>query len=134
MLLLWQRSLLLRLLKDLMWYSTLHWATLLIELPILFVLTNGTAGSADYTTTTLIRNCSCGCNYGNGIGTNNCGYDWWSTKPLALPLELRLRVQLSTTMPYCGNDHSASATEGSDVVFNFTLSNPSDRYTYFCID
>jgi hypothetical protein len=24
--------------------------------------------------------------------------------------------------PYCGNDHSASATEGS-VVFNFTLSN-----------
>jgi hypothetical protein len=28
----------------------------------------------------------------------------------------RLRVQLSTiTMPYCGNDHSASATEGSDV-------------------
>jgi hypothetical protein len=24
----------------------------------------------------------------------------------------------------------ASATEGTDVVFNFTLSNPSDRDTY----
>jgi hypothetical protein len=31
---------------------------------------------------------------------------------------------------HCGNDHPASATEGSDVVFDFTLSNPSAG---FCI-
>jgi hypothetical protein len=48
---LWQRSLLLRLPKDLMWYSTL------LEQPcvdiVYFCLTNGTAGSADYTTTNV---------------------------------------------------------------------------------
>jgi hypothetical protein len=43
-----QRSLLLRLLKELMWYSTLR--NLLIDITYTFVLTNGTAGSADYTT------------------------------------------------------------------------------------
>jgi hypothetical protein len=59
------------------------------------------------------------------------------TKTLALPLELlRLRVQLSTiTMHLLWQRSPASATEGSDVVFNFTLSNPSDQYyLYFCID
>jgi hypothetical protein len=64
------RSLLLRLLKDLMWYSTLRPSDQTITYT--FVLTNGTAGSADYTTnvdvtvpagaTTVFRYHNCGYN------------------------------------------------------------------------
>jgi hypothetical protein len=53
---------------------------------------------------------------------------------LALLMELfRLRVQLSTiTMRLLWQRSPASATEGSDVVFDFTLSNPSADTVYFC--
>jgi hypothetical protein len=78
----------------------LYIATLLLRpLPILFVLTNGTAGGADYTTTNvdvlflrvqlleLFR-------YPTADTIDEV------TETLALPLELlRLRVQLSTIMP-----------------------------------
>jgi hypothetical protein len=54
------------------------------------------AGSADYTTTDLIVTVP-GCNYWNGIGTNNCGYIDEVDETSALLMELfRLRVQLST--------------------------------------
>jgi hypothetical protein len=47
-----------------------------------FVLTNGTAGSADYTTTDVVTVLLC--NYWNGIGTNNCGYNWWSGRNFSI--------------------------------------------------
>jgi hypothetical protein len=102
--LLWQRSL--------FGYWRIWWFNFTLSNPsdqditYTFVLTNGTAGSADYTTTNVDVTCSCGAT--TGTGTYNCGYDWWSNENLALPLELlRLRVPLSTiTMPYCGNDRS----------------------------
>jgi hypothetical protein len=34
-------------------------------------------------------------------------------------------------MPTVATITPASATEGSDVVFNFTLSNPSDQIRYY---
>jgi hypothetical protein len=89
------------------------------------LLTNGTAGSADYTTTNVIVTCSC--NYWNGIGTNNCGYIDEVDETLALHGTASATGTIidNNNAPTVATITPASATEGSDVVFDFTLSNPS---------
>jgi hypothetical protein len=96
-----------------------------------FTFTNGTAGSADYTTTSqtvtylrvLLR---------NGIGKTTADTIAESMRPLLLSLEpLRLLEQSMIMMrPNCGTITPAGY-EGSPAVFEFSLSNPSavDNYT-----
>jgi hypothetical protein len=89
-------------------------------------LTNGTAGSADYTLQTTVT-VPAGATTGTVSVPTTADTIDEVDETLALLMELfRLRVQLSTiTMPLLWQRSPASATEGSDVVFDFTLSNPS---------
>jgi hypothetical protein len=94
-----------------------------------FVLTNGTAGSADYTTTDVIVTVRWS-NYWNGIADTIDEVD----ETFSIANGTVSATQLSTTMHLLWQRSPASATEGSDVVFDFTLSNPSavdTSYTLF---
>jgi hypothetical protein len=94
-----------------------------------FVLTNGTAGSADYTTTNVMA-CTCWCNYWNCIGTNNCGYDWWNEN-------FNCSGTVSATGTIIDNESptvSLLLRLPKDLMYSFTLSNPSavdTSYTLF---
>jgi hypothetical protein len=114
-----------------MWYSTY------LEQPFCrylytFVLTNGTAGSADYTTTD-VSNCSCWCNYWNvSVPTTADTIDEVDeTFSIANGTVSATGTIIDNNNAYCGNDHPASATEGSDV-FDFTLSNPAVDTCILC--
>jgi hypothetical protein len=84
-------------------------ATLLIKLLPTLLMTNAAGSAHDYTDSTFP-----GCNYGTvSVPTTVDTID--EVKTLALPLELRLRVPLSTiTMPLLWQRSLASATEGTD--------------------
>jgi hypothetical protein len=100
---------------------------------VYFVLTNGTAGSADYTTTD-VDNCSC----------------WATTGTVSVPTTADTIDEVDETFSIANGTVSAtgtiidnnnaptvatitpaSATEGSDVV-DFTLSNLLHGFVYFC--
>jgi hypothetical protein len=88
-----------------------------------FTFTNGTAGSADYTTTNVTVTVPAGATTELYRYPTADTIDEWTKLYIALEL-FRLREQLSTQWPYCSNDHSASATEG-DPLYLLYLSNPS---------
>jgi hypothetical protein len=83
------------------------------------------AGSADYTTTNVDVTVPAGATTGTVSVPTTADTIDEVTENFSIALELfRLRVPLSTiTMPLLWQRSPASATEGSDVVFNFTLSN-----------
>jgi hypothetical protein len=88
-------------------------------------LTNGTAGSADYTTTNVLVTFLLGCNYWNGIGTNNQDNVIQADEETFLLLmeQLLLQELSNNDTATVATITDASATEGSDADVNFTLSN-----------
>jgi hypothetical protein len=116
--LLWQRSLLLRLPKDLMCIR------LYIEQPFVilayFCLTNGTAGSADYTTTDVIVTVPAGATTGTvSVPTTADTIDEVDETFSIANGTVSLRVQLSTiTMRLLWQRSPCFGSKESDVVFD----------------
>jgi hypothetical protein len=54
------------------------WATLLIKYYVYFCFNKWYCWKCGLHYYKRYRKCSCWSNYWNGIGTNNCGYYWWS--------------------------------------------------------
>jgi hypothetical protein len=98
----------------------------------IFTFTNGTAGSADYTTTSQ-TDVPAGATTGTVSVPTTADTIAESMRPLLLPLErLRLLEQsMIMTMPTVATITPASATEGSPAVFEFSLSNPSAEDTTY---
>jgi hypothetical protein len=97
-------------------------SNLLLWIQRIPLFTNGTAGSADYTTTSQTVTVA-------GATTGTVVYQQllillMKMRPL-LPLErLRLLEQSMIMMRLnCSHDHSSATTEGSPAVFEFSLSN-----------
>jgi hypothetical protein len=84
--------------------------------------TNGTAGSADYTTTSQTVTVPAGATTGTVSVPTTADTIAESMRPLLLPLErLRLLEQSMIMMRLnCSNHSPASATEGSPAVFEFS--------------
>jgi hypothetical protein len=80
------------------------------------VLTNGTAGSADYTTTDSVM--FLGCNYWN-VWYNNCGYIDEVLYIANGTVSATGTIIDNNNAPTVATITPASATEGSDVVFDF---------------
>jgi hypothetical protein len=125
-------DLLLRLLKDLMWYSTLHWATLLKPLPILCI-DKWYGWSADYTTTNVDVTVPAGATGTVSVPTTADTIDE-VTKTLAL------LWTVSATGTIIDNNNAPTVATISCFGYwrkwcciYFTLSNPSDQaitYTF----
>jgi hypothetical protein len=115
------------LLKDLMWYSTL--LNRLSAIDDTFVMANGTAGDLDYTTTVNVT-VPAGATRGESVPTMPTLME---ITDFTLPLELlRPRGQSMIMTMSLETIAPASATEGSDVVFNFTSNrcNRQPDYTF----
>jgi hypothetical protein len=117
---------LLRLLKEVLLYLTLHWATLLIKIHLYFVLTNGTAGSADYTTTNVNQN-SAGATTelflpttADTIAESN------ETFTIASGTASATEQSMIMMCSYCSHDHCFGYRRKSCCVW-IHLSNPSDQ-------
>jgi hypothetical protein len=112
--LLWQRSLLLRLLKESAGIQ-FTWATLLQSSRLYLCIHQWNC----WCWITLLQrysNCTCGCYYGNCKCTNNCWYYWWSNETFSIA-----SGTASATGTINDNDNAPTvatitpATEGSAV-------------------
>jgi hypothetical protein len=131
--LLWQRSLLLATEgSDVVFDFTLSNPSA-VDTSYTFVLTNGTAGSADYTTTDVMVTVPAGTTTGTvSVPTTADTIDEVDeTFSIANGTVSATGTIIDNKCTYCGNDHPASATEGSCGI-RLYLSNLVDTsYTLF---